>query len=69
MSGTGNGGRDEYTFKTLQVSHSYKQWTRDMSFSLEEARLWRHVEGMAVSPPPFGAKKDNGEDQMEKIFA
>ncbi len=69
MSGTGNGNRDEYTFKKLQGPHNYKQWTKDMSFSLEEARLWRHVEGTAVSPPPLKAKKDDSEDRMEKIFA
>ena len=40
-----------------------------MSFALEEARLWRHVEGTAVSPPPLKAKEDDSEDRMEKIFA
>ena len=69
MSGTGNGSRDEYTFKKLQGPHNYKQWTRDMSFTLEEARLWRHVEGTAVSPPALKAKEDDSEDRIEKIFA
>ena len=68
-SATGNGSRDEYTFKKLQGSHNYKQWTRDMSFALNEARLWRHVEGTAVAPPSLQAKKDDSEDRMEKIFA
>ncbi len=40
-----------------------------MSFALEEARLWRHVEGTAVSPPPLKAKEDDSEDRIEKIFA
>ena len=69
MSGTGNSSRDEYTFKKLQGPHNYKQWTKNMSFPLEEARLWRHVEGTAVSPPPLKAKEDDSEDRMEKIFA
>ena len=40
-----------------------------MSFGLEEARLWRHVEGTAVAPPPLEPKKDGSEDRMEKIYA
>ena len=40
-----------------------------MSFALEEAKLWRHVEGTAVAPPPLKSKEDDSEDQMEKIFA
>lgn len=40
-----------------------------MSFALEEARLWRHVEGTAVALPPLKAKEDESEDRMEKIYA
>ena len=68
MSGTGNGTRDKYTFKKFQGSHNYKQWTQDMSFALEEARLWRHVEGTAIGPPSLEVKKDDSEDRMEKIY-
>ncbi len=64
MSGTGNGSKDEYTFKKLQGSHNYKHWTRDISFPLEEARLWRHVERSAVAPPPLKPKQYDGKDQM-----
>ena len=69
MAGVGNDSKDEYTFKKLQGSHNYKQWTRDMSFALEEARLWRHVEGTAIPPPPLMPKGDNSEDRMERIYA
>ena len=40
-----------------------------MSFPLEEARLWRYVEGTAVTPLPLKPKNDNNEDRMEKIYA
>lgn len=40
-----------------------------MSFAVEKARLWRHVEGTAVPPPQLEPKKDDSEDRMEKIFA
>ena len=40
-----------------------------MRFALEEARLWRHVEGTALAPPPLVAKKDENEDRLEKIYA
>ncbi len=66
MSGTGNGSRDEYTFQKLQGPHNYKQWRRDISFGLDEARLWRHLEGTDVSSPPLKAKEDDSEDQMRK---
>ena len=70
MSGTGNGSKDDYTFKKLQGSHNYKKWTQDMSFALEEARLWRHVKETAVAPPPpLKAKEDDSDNQMEKIYA
>ena len=39
-----------------------------MSFALAEARLWRHVEETAVSPPRLEPKNDDSEDRMEKIF-
>ena len=69
MSRTANGSKDEYTFKKLQGSHNYKQWTRDISFALKEARLWRQVEGTAVAFPLLKRKEDDSEDRMEKIFA
>ncbi len=59
ISGTGNVSRDESTFKKLQGPHNYNQWTRDMSFRLEKARLWRHVEETAVSPPLLKTKEDD----------
>ncbi len=40
-----------------------------MSFALEEARLWRHVEKKAVAPLLFKAKKNDIEDRIEKIDA
>ncbi len=33
-----------------------------MGFILEEARLYRHVKGTAVSSPPLKAKEDDSED-------
>ena len=39
-----------------------------MSFALKEARLWKHVQGTAVSLLPLKADRDDSEDQMEKIF-
>ncbi len=40
-----------------------------MSFVLEKARLWRHVEGTAISPSPLETKKNDSDDRMEKIYA
>lgn len=69
MSGASNISKDKYTFKKLEVSNNYKQQTGDISFILEQAKLWRHVEKTAITPPPFIFKGDDNEDQMEKIYA
>ena len=69
MSGTGNGSKDKYTFKKLQGSHNYKQWTEDMSFALEETRIWRHVEGTAIAPLSLMPKGDDSKNRMERIYA
>ena len=37
--------------------------------ALEDARLWRHVEGTVVAPPSLEPKDDDSEDQMEKVYA
>lgn len=66
---TGNKNRNKYTFKKIQGSHKYKQYTKNMSFALKKARLWRHVKRMAIPPPPLKVKKDDSEDWMEKIYA
>lgn len=39
-----------------------------MSFALEKAKFWRHVEETVVAPPFFEVKKDDSEDWMEKIY-
>ncbi len=39
-----------------------------MSFALEEARLWGHVEETGIQLPPLEAKKNDNNDQMEKIY-
>ena len=40
-----------------------------MSFALEEARLWRHVEGTAIAPLPLMPKGDDSKDRIERIYA
>ena len=40
-----------------------------MSFAIEEARLWRHIEGTAISHPPLGTTKYNSNDRIEKTYA
>ena len=40
-----------------------------MSFTLEEAKLWRHVERTAIVPLPLMPKKDDSENCMKRIYA
>ena len=51
----GSDAKYDYSFKKLTGSTNYKQWTRDMSFALEEAKLWDHVLGTAIPPPTLVA--------------
>ena len=39
-----------------------------MSFALKKVRLWRYIERTAIAPPPLMLKRDNSEDQIEKIY-
>ena len=38
-----------------------------MSFTLEEAKLWDHVLGTAISPPLVQSKTDDNEERAESI--
>lgn len=41
---------------------------QNMSFAFMEARFWKYVEGMTISPPFSKAKKDDNKDGIEKIY-
>lgn len=60
--------KHDYTFKKLTGSANYKQWTRDMSFALEEAKLWDHVLGTSTPPPTLLPKNDDNEERTERIY-
>ena len=60
--------KNDYSFKKLTGSTDYKQWTRDMSFALEEAKLWDHVLGTAIPAPALTAKDDDDEERVERIY-
>ena len=58
----------EYTFKKLTNFANYKQWSQNMSFALEEAKLWDHVFGTAISPLVLQLNPDNSEEQAERVY-
>ena len=64
----GSDAEYEYSFKKLTGSINYKQWTRDMSFALEEAKLWDHVLGTAIPPPTLVATTNDDEERAERIY-
>ncbi len=39
-----------------------------MNFALKKVKLLKHLEKTAVDSPTLKAKKDDSEDQMEKIY-
>lgn len=62
-------GKDDipYTFAKLSGSASYKKWSREMTFALQEAELWGYITGDRIKPRELIEKKDDNEDRLEKI--
>ena len=58
----------EYKFKKLQGAENFKQWSRDMTFALQEAKLWEHISGTAMRPPELKSRTDDDEDRQERIW-
>ncbi len=57
----------EYKFKKLQGAENYKQWSRDMTFGLQEAKLREYISDTAIRPPELKSKADDDEDRQEWI--
>ncbi len=57
----------EYKFKKLQGAENYKQWSGDMTFAFQEAKLWEHISGKAIRPLELKSKADDDEDRQERI--
>ena len=58
----------EFTFKKLQGAENYKQWNRDMTFALQDAKLWGHIDESARRPPELKEKPDDDEDRKKRIY-
>lgn len=58
----------EFTFKKLRGAENYKQWNRDMTFALQDAKLWDHIMGSAKRPPELKETSDDDEDRKERIY-
>ena len=58
----------EFMFKKLQGAENYKQWNRDMTFALQDAKLWDHIMGSARRPPELKETKDDDEDRKKRIY-
>lgn len=39
-----------------------------MTFALYEAKLWKHISGMAIRPPKLKSKMDNNKERQERIW-
>ncbi len=55
--------KKEFMFKKLQGAKSYKQWNKDMTFALQDAKLWDQIMGSARRPPEHKKTKDDYEDR------
>lgn len=53
----------KYKLKKLQKTKNFKQWSRNMTFALQEAKLWKHISRKTMQPPELKFWSDNDEDQ------
>ncbi len=57
----------KYKFKKLQRAKNFKPWSRDMTFALQEAKLWEHISGTAMRPPELKSHSNDDEDKQKQI--
>ena len=60
--------KKEFMFKKLQGAKNYKQWNRDMTFALQDAKLWDHIMESPRRLPELHETKDDDEDRKERIY-
>lgn len=60
--------KKEFTFKKFQGAENYKQWSRDITFTLQDAKLWGHIDRSAREPPELSEILDNDKDKKERIY-
>ncbi len=58
----------EFLFKKLQGGENYKQWNRDMTFALQDAKLWDHIMGSERRLSELKETKDDDGDRKERIY-
>ncbi len=47
------GKESEYMFAKLSGAENYKEWAREMIFTLKDSGLWGYVDGTVTRPPPL----------------
>ncbi len=60
--------KKEFMFKKLQRAEISKQRNRDMTFALQDAKLWDHIMGSARRPSELKETSDDDEDRKELIY-
>ncbi len=59
--------KKEFIFKKFQGAENYKQWNRDMTFALQDTKLWDHIMGYGRRPTELKETLDDDEDKKERI--
>ncbi len=61
--------KKEFMFKKPQEVWNYKQWwNRDMTFALQDAKLWDHIMGSVRRQPELKKTKEDDADRKESIY-
>ena len=60
------GKESEYTFAKLSDAKNYKEWAREMIFTLKDLELWEYVDGIIVKPTPLLAKEETTAEAKQK---
>ncbi len=58
----------EFTFKKFQGAEKNKQWNWDMTFALQDVKLWDYIIGTAKRSPELKETEKNDEDRKERIY-
>lgn len=57
-----------YILPVLTGSGNYKTWARDMTFALQDAKIWSYLTEEHMLPPALKKTEDDDEDRQNEIF-
>ncbi len=60
--------KEGFIFKKLQGAYNYKKWTQNMTFALQDAKLWDHIIATTRRPPGLEKTEKDNKDRKKCIY-